>query len=102
MPVKMIWNPLVPTKVGSFVWKVSWGKIWIMDQLKKRGFSLASKCPFCGQHIRNLPFFWILLEILASISVNLVKPTKWELLGGFEPYPKVRHTAPHPSGYVSL
>ena len=49
MPVKMIWNPLVPTKVGFFVWEVWWGKILTMDQLKKRGFSLASKCPFCGQ-----------------------------------------------------
>ena len=23
--VKMIWNPLVPTKVGFFVWEVWWG-----------------------------------------------------------------------------
>ena len=44
----LIWNPLVPTKVGFFVWEVWWGKILTMDQLKKRGFSLASRCPFCG------------------------------------------------------
>ena len=48
VPVKMIRNPLVPTKVGFFVWEVWWGKILTMDQLKKRGFSLASRCPFCG------------------------------------------------------
>ena len=28
MPVKMIWNPLVPTKMGFFVWEVWWGKIF--------------------------------------------------------------------------
>ena len=49
MPVKMIWNPIVPTKVGFFVWEVWWGKILTMDQLKKSGFSLASRCPFCEQ-----------------------------------------------------
>ena len=47
--VKMIWNPIAPTKVGFFVWEVWWGKILTMDQLKKRGFSLASRCPFCEQ-----------------------------------------------------
>ena len=49
VPVKMIWNPLVPTKVGFFVWEVWWGKILTMDQLKKRGSSLASRYPLCGQ-----------------------------------------------------
>ena len=29
VPVKMIWNPLVLTKVGFFVWEVWWGKILI-------------------------------------------------------------------------
>ena len=48
MPIKMIWNPLVPTKVGFFVWEIWWEKILTMDQLKKRGFSPASRCSFCG------------------------------------------------------
>ena len=46
--VKMIWNSIVPIKVGVFVGEVWWGKILTMDQLKKKGFSLASRCPFCG------------------------------------------------------
>ena len=28
VPVKMIWYPLVPTKVRFFVWEVWWGKIF--------------------------------------------------------------------------
>ena len=44
MFVKMLWNPIVPTKVGFFAWEVWWGKILTMNQLQKRGFSLASRC----------------------------------------------------------
>ena len=42
VPIQMLWNPTVPTKVGFFAWEVWWGKILTMDQLKRRGFSLAS------------------------------------------------------------
>ena len=38
VPIKMLWNPIVPTKVRFFAWEVWWGKILTMDQLKKRGF----------------------------------------------------------------
>ena len=37
------------TKVGFFAWKVWWGKILTTDQLSKRGFPLASRCPFCSK-----------------------------------------------------
>ena len=46
VPIKMLWNPIVPTKVGFFSWEVWWGKILTMDQLKKRVFSLASRCAY--------------------------------------------------------
>ena len=49
VPVKMIWNPLVPTKVGFFVWEVWWGKILTMDQLKKTWF-----LPF-----QQVSFLWL-------------------------------------------
>ena len=73
--VKMIWNPIAPKKVGFFVWEVWWGKILTMDQLKKRGFSLASRCPFCGQTDKVLehlfihcPKIWKLWTTLFSLS----------------------------------
>ena len=75
VPVKMIWNPIVPTKVGFFVWEVWWGKILTMDQLKKRGFSLANRCLFCGQTEEVLehlfihcPKIWNLWTTLFSLS----------------------------------
>ena len=49
VPVKMLWNPCVLTKVCFFAWEVWWGKVLTSNQLKKRGFSLASRCPFCGK-----------------------------------------------------
>ena len=36
-------------KLVFFAWEVGWGKVLTLDQLKKRGFSLASRCPFCGK-----------------------------------------------------
>ena len=49
VPIKMMWNPIVPTKVRFFVWEVWWGKVLTMNQLKKRGLSLASRCPLCKE-----------------------------------------------------
>ena len=64
-PIKILWNPYVPSKVGFFAWEAWWGKVLTMDQLKKRGFHLASKCPFCGkseemlEHVMiHCPLIW--------------------------------------------
>ena len=32
-----------------FAWEAWWGKVLTSDQLKKRGLSLTSRCPFCGE-----------------------------------------------------
>lgn len=45
----IIWSPFVPTKVGFFAWKATWGKALTLDQLKKRGWALWNRClPLCG------------------------------------------------------
>ena len=41
-PYILIWNSLVPPKVNFFAWEVWWGKILTMENLKRRGFQLAS------------------------------------------------------------
>ena len=48
-PIKILWNPQVPSKIGFFIWDAWWGKVLTSSQLKKRGFHLASKCPFYGK-----------------------------------------------------
>ena len=45
---KIIWSPYVPPKVGFFfAWEASKGKVLTLDQLKKRGLTLANRCFFC-------------------------------------------------------
>ena len=46
-PNSIIWSPYVPTKVGFFAWETSWGKVLTLDQLKKRGWTLANRCFIC-------------------------------------------------------
>ncbi|RVW67933.1 hypothetical protein CK203_064387 [Vitis vinifera] len=46
-PWRIIWSSFVPTKVGFFAWEASWGKVLTQDQLKRRGWKLANRCPLC-------------------------------------------------------
>ena len=43
-PHRMVWNPVVPPKIGVFAWEAAWGKVLTLDQLKRRGMSFANKC----------------------------------------------------------
>ena len=43
-PSRSIWNPIVPPKLDFFAWEASWGKVLILDKLKRRGIPLANKC----------------------------------------------------------
>ena len=53
-PIKILWNPHIPSKIGFFVWEAWWGKVLTSSQLKKRGFHLASKCLFYGKKEEEL------------------------------------------------
>ena len=82
MPIKMLWNPVVPSKVVFFTWKVWWDKILTMNQQKKKGFSMASRCPFYGEAEEALehllihcPKIWCMWSALFSLSgVCWVRP----------------------------
>lgn len=45
MPMKMLWNSSLPSKLSVFGWELWWGKILTLVPLKFRGFSMASMCP---------------------------------------------------------
>lgn len=40
-PKAVVWNAWVPPKACFFTWEASWGKVLILDQLQRRGFSLS-------------------------------------------------------------
>ena len=54
VPLNLLLNSCVPPKVRFFAWEAWWGEILTMEQLKKSGFHLASKCPMCGKAEENL------------------------------------------------
>ena len=53
-PALSVWNTMVPLKVGFFAWEASWGKVMTLDQLKKRGRSLANRCYLCEEKEETL------------------------------------------------
>ena len=48
-PSCSIWNPIVPPKIGFYAWEASWGKVFTLDQLKRRGVTLANRCFLCEE-----------------------------------------------------
>ena len=59
--------------MGFFAGEVWWNKVLTMDQPKRRGFPLASRCPLCGgaEDLNHLlihcPMIWELWGALLSI-----------------------------------
>ena len=43
-PTSIVWNAKVPPKVSFFAWESTWGKVLTLDQLQRRGWSLANRC----------------------------------------------------------
>ena len=78
VPLNLLWNSCVPPKLRFFAWEAWWGKILTMEQLKKRGFLLASRCPLCGkvewnlnQHLVHCPRIWDLWLVLSPFQAFL-------------------------------
>ena len=81
-PALSVWNNMVPLKVGFFAWEASWGKVLTLDQLKKRGRSIANRCYLCEEeeetlnhllvHCPKARMLWDL--ILAIVGIGWVFP----------------------------
>ena len=73
-PALSVWNTMVPLKVGFFAWEAYWGKVMTLDQLKKRGRSLANRCYLCEEEE----------ETLNHLLVHCSKARMlWELIFGY-------------------
>ena len=71
-PSYSIWNPIVRPKIGFFAWEASWGKLLTLDQLKRRGVTLAHRCFLCEEEEESID----LLLILAWQSANVGRKRK--------------------------
>ena len=56
-PKRLFWNKWVPSKMGFFAWEAWWGRVLIMDQLKRRGFSLANDALYIGKMKKTLSIY---------------------------------------------
>ena len=44
----------MPPKVAFFAWEASWGKILTLEQLQRRGYSLANRCFLCLSEVETV------------------------------------------------
>ena len=81
-PWNIMWNPCVSSKVGFFAWEASWGKVLTLDQLKRRGWTLANRCFICLVEEEVIEHFLIhfskakvLWELIFALGVTWVLPS---------------------------
>ena len=77
-PHRLIWNPVVPQKIGVFAWEAAWGKVLTLDQLKRRGMTFANRCFMCEEeeetidhlmiHCKFTKMLWDLILSIVGIS----------------------------------
>ena len=90
-PSERIWRVRVPPKVAFFAWEASWGKVLTLEQLQRRGFSLANRCFLCLSETKMVDHLllrcvktrvlWNLLFSLFGVSWTLSCTMKETLLG---------------------
>ena len=51
---RLVWNPVVPPKIGVFAWEAAWGKVLMLDQLKRRGMAFANRCFMCEEEEKTI------------------------------------------------
>ena len=53
-PSSVVWNAWVPPKVSFFAWEVTWEKALTLNQVQRRGWSLANRCFLCLFHEESI------------------------------------------------
>ena len=90
-PMKNIWKSCVQPKVSFFAWEASWGKVLTLNQVKKMGWALASRCYFCQAeeefidhlllHCEKIRALWEMLLTLFGVSWVFLSSVRETLLG---------------------
>ena len=77
-PYRLVWNLVVPPKIGVFAWEATWGKMLTVDQLKRRGMAFTNRCFMCEEdeetidhlliHCKRVKMLWNLLLSIVGTS----------------------------------
>ena len=94
-PIDLIWNSYMPPKVIVFTREGWWSKVLTMNQLKKRGFQLTSRCPLCKEdeenvdHLFHCPSVWgYWVALFSLIGMDWVCPFRVnDLMVGWTTFP---------------
>ena len=58
-PYHLVWNPVVPQKIGVFAWEAAWSEVLTLDQLKCRGMTFANRCFMCEEDEETIDYLLI-------------------------------------------
>ena len=53
-PCNSIWRVKAPPKVAFFAWEASWAKILTLEQVQRRGYSMANRCFLCLSEVETM------------------------------------------------
>ena len=73
-PNRRIWMDKVPTKVSFFAWEASWGKIFTLDKLQRRGWQLPNWCFLCGceeEYANHILLHYTVVKTLWEIALAI-------------------------------
>ncbi|CAN1750331.1 hypothetical protein LINPERHAP1_LOCUS4017 [Linum perenne] len=87
-PADVVWQPAVPSKIVCFCWKIFHRKVATLDNLQRKGLSLANRCVLCGSNSESVDHLF--LRCVYSSEV-------WSLLSS-----KLFIYGPFPHGIVDL
>ena len=83
-PCGSIWRANVPSKVAFFAWEASWGKILTLEQVQRRGYSLANRCFLCLSEVEmvdHLLLHCVKMRALWSLIFSFFFGVDWVLSG---------------------
>ncbi|CAN0920773.1 Putative ribonuclease H protein At1g65750, partial [Linum grandiflorum] len=70
-PYETIWENYIPLKVQCFCWKTFQKKIATLDNLQRRGFQLANRCPLCQIEIETLDHLFLRCSFSSLVWGNI-------------------------------
>ncbi|CAN1816595.1 Putative ribonuclease H protein At1g65750 [Linum perenne] len=80
-PADVVWQPAVPSKIVCLCWKIFHRKVATIDNLQRKGFSLANRCVLCESSSESVDHLFI--RCVFSSEVWSILSSKLSIHGPF-------------------